>query len=92
MNAVRASFSHTSICIPKLVTKKYCPLLHVFFLNIFYSLILKQADGNMNGPNLFGIYEKKAGVVSGYSYTEANKKSGTLKSVAWYFEEGGVIL
>ena len=45
----------------------------------------------MNGPNLFGIYEKKAGVVSGYSYTEANKKSGTLKSVAWYFEEGGMV-
>lgn len=32
--------------------------------------------GNAIGPNLFGIFGRKAGQVSGYAYTDANKNSG----------------
>ena len=32
--------------------------------------------GNSIGPNLFGIFGKKAGQVADYAYTDANKNSG----------------
>ena len=37
---------------------------------------LKAGEGNKIGPELHGLFGRKTGSVSGYSYTDANKQKG----------------
>jgi cytochrome c len=37
---------------------------------------LKEGEGNKIGPELHGLFGRKTGSVSGYSYTDANKQKG----------------
>ncbi len=41
---------------------------------------------NLIGPSLYGLFGRKAGSVEGYSYTEANKKSGIVWNEDTLFE------
>jgi cytochrome c len=35
-----------------------------------------ESEGNKIGPNLHGLFGRKTGSVSGFSYTDANKQKG----------------
>lgn len=39
---------------------------------------LNQAGGNRVGPNLFGVFGRKAGTVAGFAYSVAMKNSGIV--------------
>jgi cytochrome c len=39
---------------------------------------LNQGGGNRVGPNLFGVFGRKAGTVTGFGYSDAIKESGIV--------------
>lgn len=54
------------------IFKTYCAVCHTV-----------EAGKNKIGPSLFGVVGRKAGSAPGYSYSDANKKSG----ITWTEEE-----
>ena len=39
---------------------------------------LNKSGGNRVGPNLFGVFSRKAGAVPGFAYSDAMKQSGIV--------------
>ena len=46
------------------------------FLVVLAPIEFHQVDGHKQGPNLHACFGRVSGLAAGYSYTEANKKSG----------------